>query len=57
MSAQFQYRGCRKAAVAAVLAAFAVFTFPSVRADDAVGLLRVDAGTNGLVKVEMPFTP
>ena len=39
------------------MAAVAVLTIPSVRADDAAGLLRVDAGTNGLVKVEMPFTP
>jgi len=26
-------------------------------ADDAVGLVRVDAGTNGLVEAEMPFAP
>ncbi|MBR3957050.1 MAG: hypothetical protein IKJ89_04290, partial [Kiritimatiellae bacterium] len=26
-------------------------------ADDAVGLVRVDAGTNGLVETEMPFSP
>lgn len=57
MSALLRHREHRKAAVAAVLAAFAVFTFPSVRADDAAGLLRVDAGTNGLVKVEMLFAP
>ena len=57
MSAQFQHRGCRKAAAIAVMAAVAVLTIPSVRADDAAGLLRVDAGTNGLVEVEMPFAP
>ena len=57
MSAQFQHRGCRNAAAIAVLAAVAVLTFSSVRADDAAGLLRVDAGTNGLVEVEMPFAP
>jgi hypothetical protein len=26
-------------------------------ADDAVGLIRVDAGTDGLVEAEMPFSP
>ena len=26
-------------------------------ADDAVGLVRVDAGTNGVVETEMPFSP
>jgi hypothetical protein len=57
MIAQFQHRGWRKAAAFAVMAAVAVLTIPSVRADDAAGLLRVDAGTNGLVKVEMPFAP
>lgn len=57
MIAQFQHRGCRKAAAFAVMAAVAVLTIPSVRADDAAGLLRVDAGTNGLVEVEMLFAP
>ena len=27
------------------------------RADDVVGVMRVDANTNGLVEVEMPFEP
>ena len=36
----------------------AVFLFVHIAiADDAVGLVRVDAGTNGLAEVVMPFAP
>ncbi len=38
-------------------AAIAACTQHLVLADDAVGLIRVDAGTNGLVEAEMPFSP
>ena len=38
-------------------AAIAACTQHLVRADDAVGLMRVDDGTNGLVEVAMPFSP
>ena len=38
------------------LAIFATCTTSSL-ADDAVGLVRVDAGTNGVVETEMPFSP
>ena len=37
----------------ALLATLATSSF----ADDAVGLVRVDAGTNGVVETEMPFSP
>ena len=38
--------------------ALAVFLLTHIAlADDAVGLVRVDAGTNGLVEAEMPFSP
>ena len=57
MSVLLQHREHRNAAVSVVLAAVVVLPLASVRADDAVGVLRVDAGTNGLVEVEMSFAP
>ena len=38
-------------------AAIAACTQHLVRADDAVGLMRVDDGTNGLAETVMPFVP
>ena len=43
--------------VAAILTVAAVMLVHAALADDAVGLVRVDAGTNGLVETEMPFSP
>ncbi len=43
--------------VAAILTVAAVMLVHAALADDAVGLVRVDAGTNGLVEAEMPFSP
>ena len=49
--------GSRTIRVSAGLA-LAVFLLTHIAlADDAVGLVRVDAGTNGVVETEMPFSP
>ena len=45
------------AGVSAGVALAACVLAPGAFADDTVGVMRVEAGTNGLVEVDMPFAP
>ena len=51
------YGKMKVAGVSAGVALAACVLAPGVFADDAVGVMRVDAGTNGLVEADIPFAP
>jgi hypothetical protein len=55
MKSRFSFRFLVSAAAA--MPALAAFVRCPLFADDAVGVSRFDAGTNGVVEVEMPFAP
>ena len=46
-----------KSIVARLICLFVLAFAGYSRADDVVGVVRIDANTNGLVEVEMPFEP
>ena len=46
-----------KSTAVSLICLFALAYAGYSRADDVVGAMRVDANTNGLVEVEMPFEP
>lgn len=51
------YGKMKVAGVSAGVALAACVLAPGAFADDTVGVMRVEAGTNGLVEVDMPFAP